>query len=177
MTLYAYIAQSLDGYIAGPNGEIDWLHDVENPESSDFGFTKFFEQIDALVMGRKTFEKVATFDEWPYNKPVYVISSTVTSLPSKYYGKVILLNLKPSEIVEKLESDGLTNLYIDGGSLIQSFLSEDLIDKLIITTIPILLGDGIALFGKLESCIILNYESTEVFVNQLVQTTYSVKRE
>ena len=81
MTCYVYIAQSLDGYIAGPNGELDWLYEVENPDDSDFGYAEFIDQVDALVMGRNTFEMVLSFDVWPYTKPVYVASSTLESVP------------------------------------------------------------------------------------------------
>jgi dihydrofolate reductase len=79
-----YIAQSLDGYIAGPNGEIDWLEDIDNQGKSDFGYASFMKTIDALVMGRHTFEKVTSFDFWPYKKPVYVISKTLSKIPDHF---------------------------------------------------------------------------------------------
>lgn len=173
MTLYIYIAQSLDGYIAGPNGDLDWLNNIPNPDNNDFGFAEFMKQIDAVVMGRNTFEKVQTFGIWPYSKPVYVASGSLKSLPSEYSGKAQIINLSPSEIVEKLEKEGLSNIYIDGGALIQSFLTKDLIDELIITTVPILLGSGISLFGKLETSVELKFRQSEILINSLVKSYYT----
>ena len=95
MTLYVYIAQSLDGYIADVNGGLDWLNDIPNPDNSDFGFADFMDKMNAIVMGRNTFEMVPSFGMWPYSKPVYVISSTLTELPEEYSGKAEILNLKP----------------------------------------------------------------------------------
>jgi dihydrofolate reductase len=172
MTLYVYIAQSLDGYIADKTGELEWLNDIPNPENSDFGFAEFISKIDAVVMGRNTFEKVQSFDVWPYIQPVYVISTSLHGLPPEYSDKAKILNLKPSQIVESLEKDGMNNLYIDGGALIQSFLSEDLIDELIITSIPVLLGDGISLFGKLDQSLKFKFQKSEVLISSLVKSYY-----
>jgi len=172
MSLYVYIAQSLDGYIADKNGDIDWLMDIPNPENSDFGFAEFMSKIDAVVMGRNTFEKVNSFGVWSYTKPVYVISASLHDLPQKYSGEVEILNLKPKQIIETLEKEGMKNLYIDGGSLIQSFLSEDLIDELIITSIPVLLGGGIPLFGKLNNSLKFKFQKSEVLNNSLVKSHY-----
>jgi len=174
MTNYVYIAQSIDGYIAGPNGELDWLDDIDNPENNDFGFAKFMNQIDALVMGKNTFEKVQSFGMWPYSKPVYIASSSLNSIPEALKERAYLINSTPSEIVSTLNEKGLTNLYIDGGLLIQSFLTSELIDKFIITTIPVLLGKGVSLFGWLDKRVKLKLESSEVLVNQLVKSEYSV---
>jgi dihydrofolate reductase len=174
MTSYVYIAQSLDGYIAGVDGEIDWLHEIDNPENSDFGYSKFIEQIDALVMGRNTFEKILTFGEWHYSKPVYVASSSLETVPAEYSKKAFIVNGSPTNIIEMLKAKGFSNLYIDGGALIQSFLAQGLIDKLIITSLPVLLGSGIPLFGVLESRVKLTLETSEVVAGQLVQSTYSV---
>ena len=174
MTSYVYIAQSLDGYIAGPNGELDWLYEVENPDDNDFGYAEFIDQVDALVMGRNTFEMVLSFGVWPYTKPVYVASSTLESVPQEYSEKAFIVKGSPTKIVEMLISKGLKNLYIDGGALIQSFLSTGLIDKLIISTMPVLLGSGVPLFGKLDSKVSLKLESSEVLVGQIVQSSYSI---
>jgi dihydrofolate reductase len=176
MTTYVYIARSLDGFIADKDGNIDWLNNIPNPESNDFGFNEFMNHIDAVVMGRNTFEKVVSFGVWPYNKPVYIISTSLNSLPQKYSGKAEILNLNPSQIIEKLKKDGMKYLYIDGGALIQSFLSEDLIDELIITTIPILLGGGIPLFGKLHNRLKFRHIKIEVLINSLVKSYYQRQR-
>jgi dihydrofolate reductase len=172
MSLYVYIAQSLDGYIADKNGGVDWLNEIPNPENSDFGFSEFIGKIDAIVMGRNTFQKVQSFGMWPYQKPVYVISSSLRKLPKDYFGKAEILTLKPKQIIKTLEKKGMKNLYVDGGALIQSFLSEDLIDELIITTIPVLLGDGISLFGKLNYPLKFEFQKTEVLNNSLVKSYY-----
>lgn len=144
-----YIATSLDGYIAKKDGGIDWLTEIPNPDGSDFGFSEFINDIDAIVMGRNTFELVLTFDGWPYTKPVYVLSSTLNSLPKKLIGKAELIKGDPLSVVKELNAKKFYSLYIDGGKTIQAFLSLNLIDELIITQIPILLGGGIPLFGSL----------------------------
>lgn len=172
MKRYVYIAQSLDGFITDKEGDIDWLNDIPNPEDSDFGFNEFMNRIDAVVMGRNTFEKVISFNVWIYNKPVYVISKSLKSLPQEYQGKAELLNLNPTQIIDTLKKKGMENLYIDGGALIQSFLSEDLIDELIITTIPIILGGGIPLFGVLRNSIKFRHIKTEILINSLVKSYY-----
>ena len=176
MNNYVYIAQSLDGYIAGPNGELDWLEEIENPEQSDFGFAAFMDTIDALVMGRNTFEKVLSFGMWTYEKPVFVASSSLPSLPSSVEGKAFLLKGVPKDMVTTLHEKGYKNLYIDGGAVIQSFLNEDLIDELIVTTVPVLLGEGIPLFGSLPRQAKLKLIGSEVLLNQLVKTHYRVEK-
>lgn len=176
MTLYVYIAQSIDGFIADKNGGLDWLNEIPNPDNSDFGFNEFISKIDAIVMGRNTFETVQSFGMWPYTKPVYVISSTLSKLPKEHHGKAETLNLKPLQLIEKLNDKGFSNLYIDGGALIQSFLSEDLIDELIITTVPVLLGDGISLFGKLENSLKFKFNKSEVLADALVKNHYIRER-
>jgi dihydrofolate reductase len=174
MTHYVYIAQSLDGYIAGPNGELDWLENIDNPEQSDFGFSAFMQVVDALLMGKNTFEMVASFGQWPYQKPVFVVSNSLTSLPSGFDGKAQLLKGDPKELVAVLHGQGFNDLYIDGGLLIQSFLKENLVDELIISTIPVLLGEGIPLFGNCSNRINLNLKSSEVLAGQLVKSHYIV---
>ena len=174
MKNYVYIAQSLDGYIAGPNGELDWLEDIDNPEQSDLGFAGFMNTIDALIMGKNTFEKVLSFGMWPYEKPVFVASASLSSLPSSVEGKAFLLKGTPKDMVIGLKEKGHKNLYIDGGAVIQSFLSENLIDEFIVTTVPVLLGNGIPLFGSLPKYVKLNLVGSEVLLNQLVKTHYRV---
>jgi dihydrofolate reductase len=167
-----YIAQSLDGYIADKNGGIDWLTDIPNPGNSDFGYADFINNIDAIVMGRNTFNKILTFGDWPYTKPVYVISSSLDKVPDGLSDKVTILNTNPADAVKRINQEGHNNLYIDGGLLIQSFLSADLIDELILTTIPILLGGGIPLFGELDNPMKFSHVKTEVLVNSLVKSCY-----
>ncbi|UXI03900.1 dihydrofolate reductase family protein [Photobacterium sp. TY1-4] len=151
MKVSAYMAQSLDGYIAGPNGELDWLEDIENPEGSDFGFAEFMSTVDALLMGKHTFEKVASFGFWPYDKPVYVASNSLTSLPEELEDKVTIVSGSLSDMLAQLESRNVRSVYVDGGQLIQSALRHGVLREITVTTMPVILGDGISLFGPLES--------------------------
>jgi dihydrofolate reductase len=139
---YIYIATSLDGLIARPDGSLDWLLNLDDPEE-DYGFAEFIDKIDAIVMGRKTFETVLNFDEWPYSKPMFVLSTTIQNIPSRLHGKVEVLSGDPRIIVEELNSRGFENLYIDGGQTIQRFLRDDLIHEMIITTASVIIGEGI----------------------------------
>jgi dihydrofolate reductase len=177
MTNIVYIATSLDGFIATTDGGIDWLNDIPNPEQSDFGFVEFMESIDALVMGRNSFEKVLSFGEWPYEKPVFVLSNTMKEIPDDLKGKAEVISVKTNmkDLVSDLKERGFDNLYVDGGRVIQSFLKEDLIDEMIITTVPILLGAGIPLFGPLDEHLKFDIVHTEQFNNDLVKVHYRKK--
>jgi dihydrofolate reductase len=170
---YVYIATSIDGYIATSDGGIEWLHELPNPNNSDYGYSDFIKNIDALLMGRNTFEKVLSFDDWPYDNKVFVLSSTLTEVPSDLIGKVEFISGTPTEILSRVNSNGFTNLYIDGGFVVQSFLAEDLIDELIVTRIPILLGSGIPLFGDLVKSLKFTHNTTEVYDNTLVKSHYT----
>ncbi|MGD9381418.1 MAG: dihydrofolate reductase family protein [Candidatus Thorarchaeota archaeon] len=177
MANYVYIATSLDGFIATSNGGLDWLDEIPNPEESDFGYAEFMSGIDAIVMGRKTFEKVLTFDFWPYDKPVYVPSSSKVDVPKKLEDKVKTVTGNPKELVDQLKEFGHQNLYVDGGITIQGFLEEDLIDEMIITRVPVLLGNGIPLFGKLTRKLYFSHKRTEVLNEVLVKSHYTRGRE
>ncbi|WP_338155261.1 dihydrofolate reductase family protein [Vibrio metschnikovii] len=174
MKVSAYIAQSLDGYIAGINGELDWLENVANPDGSDFGFSEFMSTVDVLLMGRNTFEKVASFGFWPYKKRVYVASSSLQSIPDEFADKASLISGSVAVMLDKISSQGIESVYIDGGLLIQSALRANVLDELTITTMPILLGSGIKLFGDLENQVALELVHSEVLLNQMVKTRYRV---
>lgn len=168
-----FIATSLDGYIADKNGQIDWLHNIPNPDHLDMGNNKFMESIDAMLMGRTTFETVASFDmDWPYSKPVFVLSNTLTELPKGYRDNIFLIKGELSSVLKKIHERGYSQLYIDGGKTIQSLLKEDLIDELIITIIPKLLGGGFSLFGQLPKTLNFECQKTERFSNNIVQNTF-----
>jgi dihydrofolate reductase len=162
----------MDGYIARINGNIDWLTQIPNPENNDYGFNDFIKNIDAILIGRKTFETVKQFNDWPYSKPVFILSSTLTELGSKYIGKAEILNMKLKEVLKELENRGIKKLYIDGGKTIQSFLREDLLDEAIITTIAIVLGNGIPLFGQIGKEIKFRLERTEIINEYMVKNYY-----
>jgi dihydrofolate reductase len=172
MTRYIYIAASLDGFIADANGGLDWLINIPNPEQSDYGFAEFMEQVDAVVMGRNTFEQVMAFGEWPYTKTVFVLSRQLQTLPAHLAGKAELLSGQPAEIVERLGQRGYRDLYVDGGVTIQSFLKEDLIDQMILTQVPILLGAGFPLFGQIGRQLKFEHLKSETLPAGLVKNTY-----
>ena len=168
-----FIATSLDGYIADKNGQIEWLHQVPNPTSDDMGYAQFMSEIDALIMGRVTFETVLGFDiDWPYQKPVFVLSSTLNEVPKNLENNVFLMKGDLDEILEKIHSLGHQNLYIDGGTTIQHFLEKDLIDELIITRIPVILGGGTPLFGQLKKSLEFKCIDTKHYVNAIDQAIY-----
>lgn len=173
MANIVFIATSIDGFIADKNNEVDWLHTIPNPDNLDMGFVKHMEGIDALVMGRNTLELVLTLDcEWPYSKPVFVLSNTLNAVPKGYEDKVYLVNGDLKKLTEELKGKGYENLYIDGGITIQNFLKEDLIDKMIITTIPVLLGGGIPLFGQLKDTLEFRCSHSEMFSNGISQNSF-----
>jgi dihydrofolate reductase len=177
MANYVYIATSLDGFIATSDGGLDWLDEIPNPEKSDFGYAEFMSGIDAIVMGRNTFEKVLTFDFWPYDKPAFVLSISKVDVPKELEGKAKSISGTPKELVDQLKELGHQNLYIDGGITIQGFLEADLIDEMVITRVPVLLGNGIPLFGTLTQRLYFSHEMTEVLNEMLTKSRYVRIRE
>ncbi len=176
MTTIVYIASSLDGYIADEDGSLDWLHNIPNPGASDFGFSDFMSEIDALVMGRVTFETVCGFEgAWPYSKPVFVLSNTLDRVPAELEDKAEVIKGSLPKVLETLHARKYTQLYIDGGKTVQSFLSEDLIDEMIITRVPILLGGGAPLFGSLAAPLEFEHVNSEILAGALVQSHYRRK--
>jgi dihydrofolate reductase len=176
MANYVYIATSLDGFIADCDGGLDWLNEIPNPEKSDYGFAEFMRSIDAIVMGRRTFETVLTFDYWPYDKPVFVLSGRGFKVPKELENKIEVVDTDPKTLTGQLKERGFHNLYIDGGMTIQRFLEIGLIDEMIITRVPILLGGGVPLFGKLSRRLNLSHKKTEVFNNMLVKSHYILRK-
>ncbi|WP_027855966.1 dihydrofolate reductase family protein [Marinobacterium jannaschii] len=177
MANFVYIATSLDGYIADKDGGLEWLDKIPNPDNVDMGWAAFMAQIDALVMGRNTFDTVCGFDlPWPYEKPVFVLSNSLTEIPEEYRDNVELVAGDLPEVVDRLHERGYKNLYIDGGQTIQGFLQADLIDELIITQIPVLLGSGIPLFGHLARALDFEYVSSTPVLDAMQQTHYRRQR-
>lgn len=174
MKCIGYLAQSLDGYIAGPNDELDWLGQIDNPEQSDFGFADFMAGVDALLMGRRTFEVVAGIGLWPYSKPVFVASNSLAEVPATLQGKATIVRGDLEAMTAELVAQGHRSIYIDGGKLIQSALANNLLDELILTTVPILLGRGVSLFGQLDDSRKLSLLSSEVLLGQLVKSHYQL---
>ena len=174
MKISVFIATSLDGFIARENGDIDWL---ESPAEvgEDYGFAEFFQSVDALVMGRNTFDLARSFDDWPYrSRPVFVLTSRLLDIPEELAGHVESMSGAPEEIVNHLSKQGMKHLYVDGGKTIQGFLRAGLVRHINITRIPVLIGRGIPLFGPLEQDIRLRHTGTKVYSNGLVQSEYEV---
>ncbi|MFD2834731.1 dihydrofolate reductase family protein [Gramella sp. AN32] len=168
-----FIATSIEGYIADKNGGIDWLHSIPYPHNYDMGYTNFIKGIDAILMGRKTFETVLRFDiDWPYNQPVFVLSNKLNEIPDSLQGKAFLIKGSLTKIIRQIHEKGYYRLYIDGGTTIRNFLKEDLIDEMILTTIPILLGGGTSLFSELPNKIKFELIGTKTYLNQIIQNHY-----
>jgi len=170
MTASVFVGTSLDGFIARKDGSFDFLPDDPEPH----GFEEFLASVDALVMGRNTFETVMGFDAWPYGeKRVVALSSRPLEL-ARAKGKVEQMAGEPAEIVAKLEASGARNLYVDGGITVQRFLRAGLIQRLIVTRVPVLIGQGIPLFGALPHDIRLRHLATRAYATGLVQSEYEV---
>jgi dihydrofolate reductase len=172
MTVSVFIGTSLDGFIARPDGALDWL-----PEGGGepHGYDEFIASVDALVIGRKTFEKVLTFETWPYgDKRVVVLSSHPVDLSAARGGVVEQMAGPPADIVSQLAAGGAHHLYVDGGITIQEFLRAGLVQRLIITRVPVLIGEGVPLFGTLPRDIRLHHVATRHYPSGLVQSEYHV---
>jgi dihydrofolate reductase len=172
-----FVGVSLDGFIARPNGDLDWLMGEGGGDSGEYGYNEFIAGIDAIVMGRRTFEKVLTFDTWYYgNKRVVVLSTHSLDLSAAQArgGVVELMAGSPAEIVSKLAASGARHLYVDGGITIQQFFRAGLIHRLIISRLPVLIGDGIPLFGSLPRDIRLRHIATRTYPGGMVQSEYHV---
>jgi dihydrofolate reductase len=171
MTASVFIGTSLDGFIARANGDLDFL---ERGGGEPHGYDEFIATVDALVIGRKTFETVLGFDAWPYGeKPVVVLSSS--ALAAAPAGAVVeRMSGDPALIVAELAGRGLRHVYVDGGITIQRFLRAGQIQRLIVTRVPVLIGNGIPLFGALERDIPLEHVATRQYAGGLVQSEYAI---
>ena len=171
MKASVFIGTSVDGFIARLNGDLDFL---PAGGGEPHGYREFMETVDALVIGRKTYETVLAFETWPYaEKPVYVLS-TRSLAPAPPDAVVEHMSGDPAEIVSQLETRGIKHVYVDGGITIQGFLQAGLIQRLIITRVPVLIGDGISLFGPLPHDLRLEHVATRDYPSGLVQTEYRV---
>ena len=175
MKTTVYIGTSLDGFIARKDGNIDWLVQFANDEAIQ-AYEEFVHNIDAIIIGRGTFEKVLSFPTWPYKKDVFVLSASIKQGPDIKREKVTILSMKPKELLKHLSDKGFSSIYVDGGKVIQDYLKEDLIDELIISKAPIILGSGIPLFNYLDNELPFEHKRTRVQSNGLVRSYYERKR-
>jgi dihydrofolate reductase len=175
MKASVFIGTSLDGFIARRNGEFDFLPaDGGEPH----GYTEFIASVDTIVIGRNTFETVLAMTPWPYGKKrVVVLSSRTLDLTAVVGGVVEQMSGDPAHIVAQLADRGAQHLYVDGGITIQRFLRAGLIQRLIITRVPVLIGEGIPLFGSLEKDIHLRHVATKQYPSGLVQSEYQITEE
>jgi len=171
MMVSVFVGTSVDGFIARPNGNLDFLP----PGGGEpHGYNEFIATVDVIVIGRKTFETVLAMDDWPYRlKHVVVLSSRPVDL-SGAGGEVEQMAGPPSEIVARLAASGAHHLYVDGGITIQGFLRAGLIQRLVITRVPVLIGHGVPLFGTLAHDIRLSHVATRHYPSGLVQSEYQV---
>lgn len=173
MQASVFVATSLDGYLAREDGDISWLGG--QTEGEDYGYQRFISDVDTMVIGRRTYETARSFGEWPYGAmPVVVLSGSAPAIPEEITATVRWMNLPPTEVARRLEGQGAKHLYVDGGDTIQRFLRAGLIRRLIITRLPVLLGAGIPLFGRLPHDLHLTHVRTRGYPSGFVQSEYAV---
>jgi dihydrofolate reductase len=180
MKCSVFVGTSVDGFIARADGSIDWLNEANAlvPTEEDLGYGALMASVDALVIGRKTFEQVLTCGDWPLgDKRAVVLSRSATDLPPSLPAAVTVSSLQPGDLLEELEGEGVKHVYVDGGQVVQSFLRDGFIDEMILTMIPILIGDGVRLFGAIPADIHLEHVSTRAYDFGFVQHRYRVRKE
>jgi dihydrofolate reductase len=171
MRTSVFIGTSLDGFIARANGDLDFLP----PGGGEpHGYAEFMATVDALVIGRKTFDTVLSFDKWPYGEKTVVVLSTRPLAPAPPGAVVERMSGTPAEILSQLAARSIRHIYVDGGITIQRFLQDGLIQRLVITRVPVLIGAGIPLFGPVARDIVLRHVGTRQYASGLVQSEYEV---
>jgi dihydrofolate reductase len=171
-----FVGTSLDGFLARRSGAFDFLSGGGEGEGGANGFDEFLATVDAVLMGRNTYDVVLPFAAWPYgNRPVFVLSSR--ALPAPRPDAVVEhVSGPPVEVASLLASRGFQHVYVDGGITVQSFLRAALIDRIVVTRVPVLVGDGIPLFGPVDSDVRLRHLATRVLPGGAVQSEYDVAR-
>lgn len=168
---HVFIGVSVDGFIAKPDGDLAWLTE-RGLDMNDSGYPEFIAGIDALIMGRTSYETVLGFDEWPYDKPVFVVSTTLKE--SGRDDVVVAPDLV--SVVDAFTSAGHTNAYVDGGATIQGFIRAGLIDTITLSFSPVLIGQGAPLFGSLPADVELELLGTKTLPADFAQVKYRVRR-
>jgi len=174
MRASVFIATTTDGFIARKNGGLDWLTGAD-PGDEDYGFEDFMASVDALVMGRNTFDFVLRAGGWAYGeKPVFVLTNRRLELPPGFAGRVEPLAMSPVGVAGELDGRGIEHVYVDGAETIQAFLRSGLVRRMIITRLPLLIGSGIPLFGDLDTDVDLRLVRSTAYGNGWVQLEYEV---
>jgi dihydrofolate reductase len=175
--LSVFVGTSLDGFIARKDGGLDWLLGGTDLTPKEYGYEAFIKKIDAIVMGRRTYEVGMTFETWPYGLPVIVLSThPIRKPPQAPDAPVERMAGAPAAIVKGLAQRGLRRLYVDGAETIQRFFRAGLIDEITVSRLPVLLGEGIPLFGPLPNDVKLRHLRTRTFRGGMVQDTYAVQK-
>ncbi len=172
---HVFIATSLDGFIARPDGTLDWLLSRDAADE-DHGYTDFIADMDGIVMGRGSYETVLAFDPWPYDKPLVVLSKSLAGspVPAHLAGRVRFCDLSPKAAMAMLKAEGWRRVYVDGGQIVQAFLRDGLIADMVVTRVPVLIGQGRPLFGAIAADIALTHVATRAFPSGLVQSHYRI---
>ncbi|MCE5293438.1 MAG: dihydrofolate reductase family protein [Chlamydiales bacterium] len=166
-----YIATTKDGFIADVNGGIDWLpQTLEETHGQDYGYGAFYQTVDALVMGRKTYEQILSFGDWPYpGKPTYVFTHTPLQTENP---EITFLSDDIPQFIASLENEHVKKLWVVGGAgLIESFYANGRIDEAIITVFPKEIGSGI-LLPSIEHAVL---ENSINFGGNVVQNQYLIQ--
>lgn len=171
---HVFIATSLDGFIARPDGGLDWLQGA-NAAGEDHGYERFVSRMDGLVMGRATLDVSLAFDPWPYAKPIIVLSTRLseTDIPQARRDQISIAR-SVADARAQAASKGWSRAYVDGGATIRAFLREQAIREMTVTRIPVLLGKGLPLFGPIPRDVVLRHVETRSFPSGLVQSRYEV---
>jgi dihydrofolate reductase len=172
MKVSVFVGTSVDGFIARKNGALDFL---PAGGGEPHGYDEFIATVDALVIGRKTFETVLAFPSWPYGaRRVVVLSSRHIDFSGVRGGVVEQMGGAPAEIVARLEGRGVQHIYVDGGITVQEFLRAGMVQRLTITRVPVLIGEGVPLFGTLPRDMRLRHLGTQTYASGLVKSEYEV---
>ena len=174
-TGHVFMAMSLDGFVAREDSDLDWLM-KQRTDGEDHGYDAFMASVDGLVMGSGSFRTILTFDAWPYEKPVIVLTKTLKpkDIPEELRDKVSVSTLSPKQLMASLSEQGWKRAYIDGGKIIQSFMREGLITDMTVTAVPILIGEGKRMFGDLDADIDLQLLESKSFPSGLITSRYEV---
>ncbi len=176
-----YIGTSLDGFIAREDGDIGWLDDANKKVTpgEDFGFNSFLESVDLIIMGRKTFEQVIPFDQWPYkDTKMIVLTSKNIEIPEKLKKTVTTSNISsPEQLIKELSDQPINHIYVDGGIVIQDFLLAGLVDEITVTIVPILIGKGKSFSGLISKDLYLQHSKTTVYDFGFVQNKYKINKQ